>query len=145
MRQLLYVSTSARDISQRMLDQILSVSRVNNAAVGITGMLLYLDGAFLQVLEGPDDAVARTYDRIRMDPRHREPQTLLDQEGARAFGQWSMGFKNLGHGQLDRQQAFAITEDAIRAKLTSTAPVEIKVLLDAFQRINGGETLSPIG
>ena len=144
MRQLLYISNSARDFAPAALEEILAVSRTNNAAAGITGMLLYLDGAFLQVLEGPVEAVGETYARIKRDRRHWEARTLLDQNAPRAFSEWSMGFKRLTGGALDAQQVFAITEDAVRAKLSAGAPVEVVVLLDAFQRIHGGETLSPV-
>jgi hypothetical protein len=75
MRQLLYVSNAARDIAPRALDAILSASRANNVLLGITGLLLHIDGGFLQILEGDERAVRELYARIAADRRHREPRT----------------------------------------------------------------------
>ncbi len=145
MRQLLYVSNTARAVAPDTLDAILAASRRNNADAGITGMLLHLDGAFLQVLEGEPPAVAQTYARICGDTRHWGPRVLIDQQvPARAFAQWSMGFHRLPPGGLDADRAFLLSRDAVAAALMPGAPVEIGLLLETFQRVHGGKTLSPI-
>ncbi len=56
---LVYVSSAVRPFSRVDLDDLLATSRANNARVGITGMLLYKDGNFMQVLEGDEEAVRR--------------------------------------------------------------------------------------
>ena len=96
MRQLLYISSSAADRSADLAD-ILQQSRHNNAIDGVTG-LLYSDGKrFLQVLEGPDEAVAPTFERIRADPRHRAIVILSDRQvEEREFGTWSMAHRATG-------------------------------------------------
>ena len=58
MRQLLYVSDTAPSLPDGTLDAILTASRTHNAPAGITGLLLHIEGGFLQVLEG-EDAVYR--------------------------------------------------------------------------------------
>jgi len=141
-RQLLYVSNTRRDLAQPDLESILVASRRNNAAAGITGMLLFMDGAFLQVLEGDSDAVAQTYARIRRDARHWHPQTLVDQDAPRAFGQWSMGFERLNPGAFGPDHLSKITQEAVAAKLTPDAPLEIAMLVRNFQRVHVGDTLS---
>ena len=83
---------SAEQIT-RNIDQILEVSRRNNARQGVTGGLLYSEGCFAQVLEGPVQAVEQAFERIQCDERHSEVTVL--QAGpieARAFGAWSMAF-----------------------------------------------------
>ena len=142
MRQLLYVSNTRRNLAQPELENILEQSRRNNAAAAITGLLLYIDGAFLQVLEGEADPLEQTYARIRRDTRHWGTVTLLDQDAPRAFAHWSMGFERLGPGKLDAESAFRITQDAVQARLDSAAPLEIKMLLRNFQRVHDGQTLS---
>ncbi len=75
------------------IDRILAVSRENNAREGITGGLLFSKGYFAQVLEGPLDAVERTFERIQCDDRHGDVVVL--QSGpisARDFPDWSMAF-----------------------------------------------------
>ncbi len=60
-------------------------------------MLLFNGKRFLQVLEGPADAVAATYNRISQDPRHRG-QVVLSRKSVsqREFGEWSMAYRD-GH------------------------------------------------
>jgi len=70
---------------------IVRTSMRNNRMVSVTGLLLIHDGVFMQALEGPAAAVAATYDRIALDPRH-EAVTLLSEglvEG-REFRDWNM-------------------------------------------------------
>jgi len=94
MRQLLYVSSTSSDIAPGDLDDILTASRRNNALIGISGLLLFIDGGFLQMLEGEERAVRELYTRVAADRRHWNPRLMLDREVAsRAFPGWSMGFE----------------------------------------------------
>jgi hypothetical protein len=77
MRQLLYVSNTSRDVADSVLDDILASSRKNNLKAGITGVLLYIDGGFMKVLEGERRAVTETYARICKDQRHWNMGVLL--------------------------------------------------------------------
>lgn len=93
LRQIVYCSSAPHLLSQDAILDILRTSRRNNAAVGVTGALLYADGTFMQALEGPDVAVNAVYARVRDDPRHRQILTLLDAPIAtRSFADWAMGF-----------------------------------------------------
>src|SRR3954468_5458514 len=93
---LVYVSSATRQFSQAELIALLATSCRNNEPVGITGMLLYRDGNFMQVLEGEESAVAAAYDRISKDRRHDGLITMLKEPIAtRDFGDWSMGFRDL--------------------------------------------------
>jgi hypothetical protein len=96
MLSLVYVSAATQPFSPSELDALLEKSRRNNLRDGITGMLLYRDGDFLQVLEGPEAAVRATYARIGRDRRHGG-FILLDENHVeqRAFSDWAMGFRRL--------------------------------------------------
>jgi len=96
-------------------------------------MLLYLDGAFLQVLEGYDDAVNETYEKIARDSRHWEKQVLLDRVAPRTFGEWSMGFERL---KTPQGGAFAISSDSLNGKINASALKDLPTLIDTFYRIN---------
>jgi hypothetical protein len=54
------------------LEEIIAISVRNNEAVGITGMLVFRDGFFAQLLEGPRAEVCATYNRVARDARHCE-------------------------------------------------------------------------
>ena len=73
--------------------EILARSRVNNSRMGVTGALLYRDGYFIQVLEGPCDAVEAVFERIQQDPRHDEVNLLMfGPVERRGFPVWSMEY-----------------------------------------------------
>ena len=94
MLQLVYISTARQLLTQPELQQVLEVSRRNNGAVGITGLLVAGGRRFLQALEGPTDAVIATYERITADPRHFGIVELSRREvEVREFGSWAMGFE----------------------------------------------------
>lgn len=91
--QLLYISTARAPITSAMCDDILVVSRRNNAANGISGLLIAGQRRFLQALEGPDRSVLATYDRIAADPRHYACVILSRRQvEQRSFGDWAMGY-----------------------------------------------------
>lgn len=96
MISIVYVSAARHVFTPAELEALLEKSRANNRRDGVSGVLLYRDGDFLQVLEGPEAAVRRTYERIARDPRHGGVIVLDESEIAqRNFGDWSMGFRRV--------------------------------------------------
>lgn len=90
--RLMYASRAATGMDQEELSAILRQSRSGNPALGITGVLCYSEGIFLQVLEGGRGAVNRLYNRIVSDARHRDPELMLYEEiTERRFAGWAMG------------------------------------------------------
>ncbi len=97
---LIYLSTAAAQFSKDDLLKLLAGSRQKNIKLGITGMLLYKDGVFQQILEGPEDAVKSLYATIASDQRHRGVIKLLEgYEAERQFPDWSMGFCDLNSAE----------------------------------------------
>ena len=91
--QLGYASAATHRFERDELVDLLASSRRNNARRRITGMLLYHDGSFLQVLEGEAAAVESLYETITEDPRHTDAILLFRRpDTERAFGDWTMGF-----------------------------------------------------
>ena len=93
---LMYVSSASRRFGTPELADMLTRAREKNHRLGVTGMLLYKAGLFLQVLEGESARVRDLYETIAGDPRHRACSIV--QEGAiprRQFSEWSMAFRNL--------------------------------------------------
>lgn len=93
MLQLIYASVASKPYSTKMLVELLEKARKRNTAAGISGMLLYHEGSFLQVLEGPAEHVDALYAKIQKDPSHTKP-LLLSRESIekKEFEDWSMGF-----------------------------------------------------
>ena len=94
--RLMYASRAAAVVDQDELVAILRKSKANNPALGITGVLCFSEGIFLQVLEGGRGAVNRLYNRIATDARHTQVELLVYEEiGERHFAGWSMGQVNM--------------------------------------------------
>lgn len=90
--QLIYRSTAAAAFGSGDLERLLASAREANGRQGITGILLYSDGTFFQVLEGEAAAVDALFARIAKDPRHLGIVTIIREPIARrAFADWTMG------------------------------------------------------
>jgi hypothetical protein len=99
--QIVYVSSAVVLMSLDGVTSLLEWSRRENTRIGVTGLLLYHDGNFMQLLEGPEPVVRGLYARIEKDLRHRGCQTLLQTRiKERTFPQWSMGFRNLSSPEV---------------------------------------------
>ena len=136
MRQLLYVSNTAHQISVGDLDDILTASRRNNAMLGITGLLLFIDCGFLQILEGEERAVRELYTHISSDPRHWNPKLMLDREvPARAFPNWSMGFERPCMDDPETAGMFGVAREAIQGRLSPATGKIVAMMLQTFYAV----------
>lgn len=96
MIHLIYASSAIAPLTEQELIDLLKQAREKNAQLGITGMLLYKGGNFLQVLEGDEEAVMSLYKTIQNDPRHRQVMTIAKRKvSERTFPDWQMAFVNL--------------------------------------------------
>jgi len=79
--------------SDAAVADIVAVSRRRNAALAVTGALLFTGARFAQIIEGPDAAVAELQASIARDPRHGDVQTILSgPHEARLFDDWSLAY-----------------------------------------------------
>ena len=136
MRQLLYVSNTAHNISVGDLDDILTESRRNNAMLGITGLLLFIDGGFLQILEGEERAVRELYTRVATDPRHANTHLMLDREvPCRAFPEWNMGFERPCMDDPETAGMFGVAREAINGRLSPGTGRIVAMMLQTFYAV----------
>lgn len=138
----IYSSRAAPGFDEAELPLLLEKARRSNAALDVTGMLLYVEGNFFQVLEGEPGRVDALYERIRHDHRHAQVTRIIHEPiAARDFSDWTMGYASL-----------SIQEAADRAGIndfftnaTCIAALNagrVKKLLEAFAhgRWRAGET-----
>ena len=94
--RLLYVSRAVSPDSPEIIESILADSRAHNLGKGITGILCYGGGIFLQAIEGGRTQVNALYSHIVGDKRHKDVVLLHYEEiSERHFGGWTMGQVNL--------------------------------------------------
>jgi hypothetical protein len=136
MFSLVYVSSATLPFSMAELLDLLARCRENNARLGVTGMLLYKDGNFMQALEGEETTVRALYARIARDPRHRNALLLLQgHREDRQFPEWTMGFRDLGSAEAVATPGYS---EFLNAPLTgeefAADPSRAQKLLLTFKR-----------
>lgn len=133
MFQLVYTSMETDSFSGPDLVRLLKKSRQNNERLGVTGMLLYHNGSFLQALEGEEPVVRQLVDLIATDPRHSGVVVLhATSMEARDFPDWSMGFHNLGAIGVPAIEGFSgfLESPLTAAHFAANPPLAKRLLLE---------------
>ncbi len=77
--------------SEKTTDDILEISRKNNNKTNVTGALICRSDLYFQFLEGPIEAVEKTFQKIKLDTRHLEINLVKeDKTTRRLFASWAM-------------------------------------------------------
>jgi Sensors of blue-light using FAD len=91
--QLIYSSEAAPDLDLADFQKMLVEFRRRNQARGITGVLVLVEGVFVQILEGEKERVLRLLQSLERDPRHRQLKVFHRQEtDGRTFSSWNMAY-----------------------------------------------------
>jgi hypothetical protein len=107
MNYIIYVSTAVKLMKDEELSVLLKVSRQNNQTNNITGMLLYGEGSFIQVLEGTSNDIESTYAVIQADNRHINVTRILSGKlHARNFADWKMGFMSVNKNTIEQLEGY---------------------------------------
>jgi hypothetical protein len=136
MLSLTYMSTASTPFEPKQMTALLLQSRENNERRGLTGMLLFKDGRFMQVLEGATDDVRERYAVISADPRHTDIKTLLEEPiEQRRFPLWSMGLPDPADADLRKAPGYDSFFETPAGRGTSWEdPSRAQLLLDWFRR-----------
>lgn len=135
MLSLIYVSSSKELMNEGQLLDILKTSRENNSQKEITGMLLYKGGNFMQVLEGPDDAVEALFETIRADSRHKDVSVISrEQISMRQFPAWEMAFQDLDNPNIRNEPGYSqFLHDEFTAEVYRKNPLRAYIMLLTFR------------
>jgi hypothetical protein len=99
--RIIYASSATTPIELRDLLSLLDAARSHNLSLGVTGLLVYEDGCFLQVIEGRPEAVRSLFAQIAADKRHGNVTKLVEEAiETPIFGDWSMGFVRVARVDL---------------------------------------------
>jgi hypothetical protein len=113
LHSLVYVSSAVRTVSEADIRHLLARAQHRNRQCGVTGVLLFDAGNFMQYLEGPEDGLAEVYQHIRRDGLHTGLiEVCTEQPPARLFANWAMGFRSFN--------AAAFTDDWLRQQVQET-------------------------
>ena len=105
---LTYKSTATTPPTPADLQAIVHHARMRNRRMGLTGMLLFEDGCFLQTLEGPPAQLNVVWDAIKRDKRHHNIEVLSEHiTHSRLFSQWDLKLYNRDHKLAPSAEAAA--------------------------------------
>ena len=91
-----YFSTAIKPLNDKQLEAMLKKTRKTNSELGLTGMLIYIEGTFIQMIEGDKDTVEKVYKKISLDNRHKQLIKVISGIWVSAkFDGWSMGFYSM--------------------------------------------------
>lgn len=131
MIKVIYASAASRKIHAHELAKLLQDARKKNKPQNITGILLYHDGSFLQILEGERDVVETLVARIKDDSRHHSFKLLLEEESdERDFENWSMGYVDVS-GLAQQIQGFVDYKTTFQAALNDKT--KARQVINAFK------------
>ncbi|WP_435257642.1 diguanylate phosphodiesterase [Thioclava sp. FR2] len=130
---IIYSSAAKTHFGPEELLALLGSARSKNTSLNISGMLLHIEGSFLQVIEGNEADIDALFETISEDPRHGNIVTIVRESiPRRAFSDWSMGFADISREDLERTTGwndFLSNADAVR----SLVPGRAQKLLTAFK------------
>jgi hypothetical protein len=122
------------------LFKLLQQSREKNKILEITGILLYFDGNFMQLLEGTKRDVKSLYNDIRSDDRHKNIVTVVEEEVTeRLFPEWSMAFKATSMMEIRQMPAYKdITESELLYNIRDNNNNNSLMILQMFKEKMAG-------
>jgi hypothetical protein len=134
MHHIIYMSRATKPYSEEQLQQLLLQARLSNQAAGLTGVLLYGNGQFVQVLEGEEASVRALYEHVKRDPRHQNVTAYADKAiEQRAFADWSMAYHATSTEQLQELMGYLAPGDfAVDTSRMRQADAQLVDLLRSF-------------
>jgi hypothetical protein len=139
LRQLCYISTATHELSNEELNELLVVSRRNNQYRQITGVLLYKAMSFVQIVEGPDDALKELLYTLTLDSRHKGIIVMFNKEiPQREFSSWTLASRfPLRNSDADDRYANNDFSNYLDAPNGVDQPLSryVQILLRRFEQI----------
>lgn len=134
---MVYISSATLGLGTREMGAIVKAAQINNAALGITGILLYNRGNFMQLIEGEKQATKELYEKINADRRHTQVSLLLSEPIThRNFENWSMGYKNLELDiDIDPAIKSSFLDEDLNFSIYKNNPYRALQFLETFKKI----------
>lgn len=130
MYRVIYLSSAVNSMNEFELDDLLQKSRATNLSNNISGVLLHIDGDFLQVLEGEKQNVMALFEKIKHDPRHQSILTVIEGKiQNRQFIDWSMGYKSTKYQEINKIEDL---ENFDRKTLFEAGGKTVMIFLETF-------------
>jgi hypothetical protein len=130
MHHIIYLSWASAPLTDDQLQELLCVARRRNKQLNVTGIMIYGNERFMQVLEGEEATVRALYEHIKRDARHHHITAYADKPIAhRAFAEWAMAFQAATPQQFEEMAGYLVpsevTIDISRLPMTDVHLIDI--------------------
>ncbi len=137
MIHLIYVSAATSKMLDQDLTLLLEQARERNKKLNITGLLLFFNGNFMQMLEGEQNDVEAVYNSIIADTRNCDNRIIQQKPiTERAFPDWQMGFKNLDNKLTLHSGYSSFLNNKTTAQTLNCQKPELLALFNNFKKNN---------
>lgn len=133
---LVYISFAGKSLSEKELESLLKEIRKKNAQQNVTGLLLYNNLNFIQVIEGATETIHKIFNAIERDSRHTNVVKLLEEPiKKRAFPDWYMGYRKLTKEQSSSIPGFSnFLNGEDQEKIIRGSTQQVMHLLNSFRK-----------
>jgi muconolactone delta-isomerase len=130
---IVYASEATEAFNKESLHNLLETARIRNSKLDITGLLLYEDKSFLQVIEGRPSVIKALFNKIKKDSRHKHVAKILEiTSHEKSFEEWTMG-----HGMvtIDELESIEGMSDFFsnQMRFNDLKDTQVKKILEAFR------------
>lgn len=133
--QLVYVSNRRPTCTAEEIEKILASCKKNNPPLNITGVLLYSDTKFIQLVEGDAKVLTALYDKIKLDARHNSPMMLsYGPIKERSFPSWHMGSKKMAANDVDFKTDISAEDKAVFNNLLNGVEADGQRILNILKK-----------
>lgn len=135
---LTYSSKTSYLFKKGDLSRILTASREHNMKCGLTGLLLYNNNSFIQVLEGDEVTVKQLFSTIQADKRHNGVTKLMDgYTEHRQFPDWAMGYRQVDNREYEEINGELELSNKVVLKRSATAIFKpVSILLRRYMPVS---------
>ena len=140
MYRIIYLSSATTKFSNEEIISLLDLSRRNNEENQITGLLLYSDGNFLQIIEGKKKALEELFEKISLDSRHKNIiKVFHGKVPTRNYAKWKMAFstidKSFYKNNIPDLNPFTVEDNILKQDMIAS------IFIETFLRSNKDKIL----
>ncbi len=133
--QIVYVSTRNKNCTDVEIQNILASCQKNNPLLDITGILLYSDTKFIQMVEGEYQVISGLYDKIKLDHRHDQVRMIATSPiKQKSFPSWHMGSKKISESPVDFNTPITSQEKAVFNNILNGVEDDSKKVLNILKK-----------
>ena len=133
MRRIIYLSAANNRYARDECEAIIAHAQKANARIGVTGMLIFIDGSFFQVLEGETTTVLALFEKIARDNRHKQLIKLIEEDiTERAFPDWAMAWLEIDQGDPLSGRIIDLAAASRRGKAAQDIAPHVTSLIRSF-------------